>query len=78
MVGAPKVRSEVLPRGDNEQQLLQGLLSERDKVEADMKHGAPFSCGMCRESMIRAAASWPYDADSEATALPIVKGIDDA
>ena len=31
--------SEVLPDGDKEKQLLQGLLNQRDKVEEEMKEG---------------------------------------
>ena len=34
--------SEVLPDGDKEKQLLQGLLNQRDKVEEDMKEGRLF------------------------------------
>jgi putative DNA methylase len=34
--------SEVLPDGDKEKQLLQGLLNQRDKVEQDMKEGRLF------------------------------------
>ena len=34
--------SEVLPDGDKEKQLLQGLLNQRDKVEEEMKEGRLF------------------------------------
>ncbi|MCK4659703.1 MAG: hypothetical protein KAV82_09310 [Phycisphaerae bacterium] len=35
--------SEVLPDGDKEKQLLQGLLNQRDKVEEEMEEGRLFS-----------------------------------
>ena len=34
--------SEVLPDGDKEKQLLQGLLNQRDKVEEEMKEARLF------------------------------------